>query len=47
MPLPMVFATAVPSRKAARKLNAAAQTTANLGDSTRVDTTVAMLLAAS
>ena len=47
MPLPMVLATAVPSRKAARKLKTAAHTTASRGDSTRVETTVAMLLAAS
>ena len=47
IPLPMVLATAVPSRKAARKLKTAAQTTASRGDSTRVETTVAMLLAAS
>ena len=43
----MVLATAVPSRKAARKLKAAAQITASRGESTRVETTVAMLLAAS
>src|SRR5947207_13949280 len=43
-PLPMVLATAVPNRKTARKLNAAAHTTAAEGDSTRVDTTVAMEL---
>src|SRR5512146_1975171 len=47
MPLPMVLATAVPSRKAAKKLKNAAQATASLGDNTRVETTVAMLLAAS
>ena len=47
MPRPIVLATAVPSRKAARKLNAAAHTTASLGERTRVETTVAMLLAAS
>src|SRR5438874_797411 len=46
-PLLMVFATAVPKTKAAMKLKAAAQTTASLGESTLVDTTVAMLLAAS
>jgi len=46
-PLPIVFATAVPNRKTARKLNAAAQTTAAEGDSTRVETTVAMEFAAS
>src|SRR5689334_6259727 len=47
MPLPIVLATAVPSRKAAAKLKKAAQTTASFGESTRVDTTVAMLFAAS
>src|SRR5947209_5572469 len=47
IPLPMVLATAVPRKKAARKLKAAAHATANLGDSTRVETTVAMLLAES
>src|SRR5512132_68105 len=47
IPLPMVLATAVPRKKAAAKLKNAAQATANLGDSTRVETTVAMLLAAS
>src|SRR5713226_7847336 len=47
MPLPMVLATAVPRRKAATKLKKAAQITASLGDKTRVETTVAMLLAAS
>ena len=47
MPLPMVLATAVPKKKAARKLKAAAHTTASRGESTRVETTVAMLLAES
>src|SRR6266849_6271027 len=47
IPLPMVLATAVPRRNAATKLKKAAQITASLGDKTRVDTTVAMLLAAS
>jgi hypothetical protein len=47
MPRPMVFATAVPRKKAARKLKTAAQSTASRGDNTRVETTVAMLLAAS
>src|SRR5574341_1714838 len=47
MPLPMVLATAVPMTKAATKLKNAAQTTATRGESTRVETTVAMLLAAS
>ena len=42
-----VFATAVPRKNAARKLNVAAQTTASLGERTRVETTVAMLLAES
>src|SRR5256885_14604944 len=46
-PLPMVLATAVPNRKTAMKLNAAAQTTAADGDNTRVDTTGAMEFAAS
>ena len=46
-PDPTVFATAVPNAKAAMKLKAAAQTTALPGDSTRVDTTVAIELAAS
>src|SRR5207244_11537290 len=39
-PFPMVLATAVPNTNTAMKLNAAAQTTAAVGDSTRVDTTV-------
>ena len=43
----MVFATAVPNRNTAMKLNPAAQTTAADGDKTRVDTTVAMEFAAS
>src|SRR5438094_10064711 len=47
MPLPMVLATAVTRKKAARKLNTAADNTASFGDSTRVDTTVAMLFAYS
>src|ERR1041385_5580831 len=47
MPLPMVEATAVPKKKAAMKLKNAAQITAYFGESTRVDTTVAMELAAS
>src|SRR2546430_12381941 len=46
-PLHIVFATAVPNRKTARKLNAAAQITAAEGESTRVETTVAMEFAAS
>src|ERR1022692_1368490 len=47
MPLPMVDATAVPNPKAAMKLKNAAHSTAYFGDSTRVETTVAMELAAS
>src|ERR1700693_3594868 len=46
-PLPMVLATAVPKTKAAIKFQKAAQTTARKGVRTRVDTTVAMELAAS
>src|SRR5690606_21932080 len=46
-PLAMLPATCVSKRRKAMKLNAAAQMTAALGDSTRVETTVAMLLAAS
>ena len=47
IPLPIVFATAVPKVKAAAKLKNAAQITALPGDRTRVDTTVAIELAAS
>src|ERR1041385_6774884 len=47
IPLPIVFATAVPITKAATKLKNAAHSTAFLGESTRVDTTVAMEFAAS
>src|ERR1035438_6707392 len=47
IPTPMVLATAVPRRNAATKLKKAAHATASFGDKTRVDTTVAMLLAAS
>src|SRR6266481_2582227 len=47
MPLPMVLATAVPKTKAATKFQKAAQTTARKGVRTRVETTVAMELAAS
>src|SRR5574341_1041268 len=47
MPPPMVLATMVPRTKAATKLKNAAQSTAFRGESTRVDTTVAMELAAS
>src|SRR6266699_1697320 len=43
----MVLATAVPKVKAATKLKNAAQITAMRGESTRVETTVAMELAAS
>jgi hypothetical protein len=47
MPLPMVLATAVPNKNAATKFQKAAQATARKGVSTRVETTVAMELAAS
>jgi hypothetical protein len=47
MPLPIVRATLTPKPNAATKLKNAAQTTACVGLSTRVDTTVAMELAAS
>src|ERR1700747_534759 len=46
-PLPMVLATAVPKKNAAMKFQKAAQATARKGVSTRVETTVAMELAAS
>src|SRR5438552_12362943 len=46
-PLPTVRATLTPKPNAATKLKNAAQTTACAGDSTRVDTTVAIELAAS
>ena len=46
MPEPMVFATAV-ERKAPRMFMPAAMTTAVMGESTLVDTTVAMALAQS
>ena len=46
-PLETVFATAVPTTNAARKLNEAAQSTAKRGDRTRVATTVAIELALS
>ena len=46
-PLPTVFATLTPKPKAATKLKTAAHTTACVGVSTRVDTTVAIELAAS
>src|SRR5271155_1919808 len=47
IPLPSVFATAVPNTNAATKFQNAAHTTARNGVNTRVDTTVAMELAAS
>ncbi len=47
MPAPTVWATAVPKPNAATKLKNAAQITAFPGESTRVDTTVAMEFAAS
>src|SRR5467141_2248768 len=47
IPLPMVLATAVPKTKAAMKFQKAAHTTARKGVRTRVETTVAMELAAS
>src|SRR5260370_4955009 len=47
MPFPMVLATAVPKTKAAMKFQKAAHATARKGVSTRVETTVAMELAAS
>ena len=47
IPFAIVFATAVVKMNAATKLKNAAQTTAKLGDRTRVETTVAMELAAS
>jgi hypothetical protein len=47
MPAPTVLATAVPNVKAATKLKNDAQITARPGDSTRVDTTVAIEFAAS
>src|SRR5438552_15182921 len=47
MPVPMVLATAVPRKKAARKLKTAAHNTASFCDRTRVETTVAMLFAGS
>src|SRR5690348_5295379 len=46
-PLPIVLATAVPTTNAAAKLKTAAQTTATPGESTRVETTVAIELALS
>ena len=47
MPAPTVCATAVPNEERRAKLKNAAQTTALPGDSTRVETTVAIELAAS
>ncbi len=47
IPEPTVFATAVPKVNAAMKLKNAAQMTAFPGDRTRVETTVAIELAAS
>jgi hypothetical protein len=47
IPLPMVAATVVPNTRKAIKLKNAAQTTASLGDKTRVETIVDMELAAS
>src|SRR5215475_14500921 len=46
-PLPMVLATAVPKKNAAIKFQNAAQATARKGVRTRVETTVAIELAAS
>ena len=46
-PLPIVFATAVPTTNAATKLKKAAQMTAIPGLKTLVETTVAMELALS
>ena len=46
-PVPMVVATCRPKNRKAMKLKKAAHRTATLGDSTRVDTTVAMEFAAS
>jgi hypothetical protein len=47
IPEPTVCATPVPKRNAAAKLKKAAQSTALPGVNTRVDTTVAIELAAS
>src|SRR5258705_1785941 len=47
VPLPIVFATCNPKKRKAMKLKNAAQTTAARGDSTRVETTVAIEFAAS
>ncbi|MHC2407756.1 hypothetical protein ACVJGC_000347 [Bradyrhizobium diazoefficiens] len=47
MPVPMVWATCSPNTMKATKLKKAAQNTANCGRSTRVETMVAIELAAS
>src|SRR5256885_6792379 len=47
MPLPMVLATCRPNTMKATKLKNAAQKTATTGESTRVETTVAIEFAAS
>ena len=47
IPPPIVFAMAVPNTNAATKFQNAAQMTAAVGESTRVETTVAMEFAAS
>ena len=47
IPAPIVWATPVPKMRKAMKLKKAAQRTAWRGDRTRVETTVAMELAAS
>ncbi|OPZ66831.1 MAG: hypothetical protein BWY82_02916 [Verrucomicrobia bacterium ADurb.Bin474] len=47
IPVPMVLATGIPAMKMAVKLKKEAHTTALWGESTRVDTTVAMELAES
>jgi len=47
MPLPMVAATATPKIRNAMKLKNAAHATAHCGRSTRVETMVAIALAAS
>ena len=47
IPLPMVLATCRPKKRKATKLKKAAQRMAQRGESTRVETTVAMELAES
>jgi hypothetical protein len=47
IPVPMVWATCSPKNRKAMKLKNAAQMTAMPGESTRVETTVAMEFAAS